>query len=111
MSRDVSGGKQVHKWDAFLGGVIERGGGGVGILKVSSCGFSQGLCMMGRETSLSSLCQLTLPVSGCLPLIHTPLQQAERKRENEGVRGGKRPSFLPFLPCWFHTLISAAAHA
>lgn len=58
--------------------------------------FSRSLCMMGRETSLSSLCQLTLPVTGCLPLIHTPLQQTERERRAEEK--------TPMILFCFHTL-------
>lgn len=90
----------------FLG-VFERDGG---IIRVSSWFFSRPECMMGRELSLSSLCQLTLPVTSCLPLIHTPLQQSARKR----ARGKKKTPMIPFFfsRAAFKLLFpSMAAHA
>lgn len=88
----------------FWGGVVEGGGS---IVSLSLCGFSQ-VCMMGRERSLSSLCQLTLPVTGCLPLIHTPLQQSAQKRG----RGKNTPdSFLFSRAAFILPFPSTVAHA
>lgn len=70
--------------------------------------FSRPVCVMGRETSLGSLCQLTLPITDCLPLIHTPLQQSAQK----SVRGkNTHDSFLFYRTALILLFRSTAAHA
>lgn len=57
----------------------------------------------GREAALSPVCQLTLPVTDCLPLIHTlTLYQSARKRARKnGVRAGKNHMILYFTLIFF----------
>ncbi len=83
--------------------------GGGGVVRLSSCGFSSRPgCMMGRATTLSSLYQLTLPITDCLPLIHTPLKQSAQKR----VRGKNTlDSFLFNRVALILLFPSTAAHA